>query len=66
MLRSTFRDIKQSRHKGSHSLDFGRLDLRYEGKPLALNSDGCSGLIGQLFRATKPLVLVFGFAVHGS
>ena len=43
---------RQSRHKGSHSLDFGRLDLRYEGKPLALNSDGCSGLIGQLFRAT--------------
>ena len=44
--------ISNNPGKGSHSLDFGRLDLRYEGKPLALNSDGCSGLIGQLFRAT--------------
>ena len=46
MLRTRPRH-RQSRHKGSHSLNFGRMGLRQEGKPLALSSGGFSGLIGR-------------------
>ena len=44
--------VETTGYKGSHSLDFGRMGLRHEGKPLALSSGGGSGSIGRLFRTT--------------
>src|SRR6059058_3943052 len=48
-----FRDQRPPRHKGSFSLDFGRMGLRHEGKSLAWNSGGRSGLTDRKFRTTN-------------
>src|SRR3954454_4992459 len=46
------RDQRPPRHKGSFSLDFGRMGLRHEGKSLAWSSGGSSGLTDRKFRTT--------------
>src|SRR3954447_16493239 len=48
-----FRDQRPPRHKGSFSLDFGRMGLRHEGKSLAWSSGGSSGLTDRKFRTTN-------------